>query len=98
MGMNRNYWTEIADCVDYIEHEVNKGSPYSKISSGIDQRYNTRSRVVREAFNACMPYSLGKYMRSCMPVIVPYLLIFKIDLFFCHHFSPRYCYLLFYLI
>ena len=63
MGTNGNYWKEIADCVDYIELEVHKGSPYSKISSGIDQRYNTRSRVVREAFNACMPYSLGRYIR-----------------------------------
>ena len=63
MGVNRNYWKEIKDCVDYIEHEVYKGSPYSKISAGIDQRYNTRTRVVREAFNACMPYSLGRYIR-----------------------------------
>ena len=28
MSMNGNYWKEIADCVDYIESEVYKGTPY----------------------------------------------------------------------
>jgi len=60
------YWEEIADCIEYIESKVYDGSPYTKIRSGIDQKFNTRARVVHDAFDACMPYSLCRYIKRRM--------------------------------
>ena len=61
--MNANYWREIENCIEYIDAEAYRGASYSEIVNGLEIRLNTRSRVVRDAFNACMPYRLGRYIR-----------------------------------
>ena len=66
MYSRNDYWEEIAECIEYIEAKAYDGSPYTKIRSGIDQKFNTRARVVHDAFDACMPYSLCRYIKRRM--------------------------------